>query len=243
MRYAPNAKRGFSPLDEELQLLPGRLTPSLQESLVRLGTWMPFARAAKELHFFTRVTVSEPSARRDTETAGAAYVAVQSAEVERLEREQPPAPAGPALQLLSVDGAMVPLIHKEWAEVKTLAVGRVEQPVLEKGVAVVHSSALSYFSRLADADTFGRLALVETHRRGTESAQQVCAVTDGAAWEQRFIDWHREDAVRILDFPHAAGYVAQAGQAVWGEGSDAARDWLRATLHELKHGAPDTVLT
>jgi hypothetical protein len=29
---------------------------------------------------------------------------------------------------------------------------------------------------------------------------------------------------------------------VWGEGTDATKDWLKATLHELKHGQPDTVL-
>jgi hypothetical protein len=34
-------------------------------------------------------------------------------------------------------------------------------------------------------------------------------------WEQGFIDYHREDAARVLDFPHAAGYVAQIGRGVW----------------------------
>lgn len=242
MRYAPNVRRGFFPLDEELQLVPGQLTPSVHEQLVHLGTWMPFERARKELAFFSHVTVSEARARQQTEAAGAAYVAVQTAEVERLERETPPAPAGPERQLLSVDGAMVPLVHGEWAEVKTLTLGCVQPPIQEKGEWVVHSRELSYFSRLADAETFGRLALVETHRRGTDSAQTVCAVTDGAEWEQRFIDLHREDAVRILDFSHAAGYVAQAGQVVWGEGSETSQHWLRETLHELKHGSPQTVL-
>ena len=107
---------------------------------------------------------------------------------------------------------------------------------------MVHSSELSYFSRLTDAETFGRLALVETHRRGTETAGTVCAVNDGAEWEQRFINQHREDAVRILDFPHAAGYLTQVAQAVWGEGSPSAREWLTQTLHELKYGSADNVL-
>jgi hypothetical protein len=243
MRCVPGVRRGFFPLDEELQLLAGHLTPSLQEGLVRLGTWMPFLRAATELGFFMHVTVSEPSARRTTEAAGAAYVVVQTEAVEQIERSLPPPPAGPALQFLSVDGAMVPLVHREWAEVKTLALGVVAEPALEKGEWVVHSTELSYFSRLAEAETFDRLALVETHRRGTETARQVCAVTDGAEWEQGFIDFHRSDAVRILDFSHAAGYVAQAGQAVLGEGSPPFKAWLKDTLHELKHGQPGQVFT
>jgi hypothetical protein len=202
MPYAPSAHWGFFPLDEERQLVPGHLTPSLEESLVRLATWMPFDKAVNELPYFTRVTVSEPTVRRDAEAAGAAYVNIQAEEVTQIEQTLPPAPAGPAVQLLSVDGAMVPLVHGEWAEVKTLALGTVQPPVLDakRGEWVVHSTDLSYFSRLADAETFGRLALVETHRRGTETAQQGCAVTDGAEWEQGFLDLHRRDATRILDF-------------------------------------------
>ena len=64
--------------------MAGALTPSLQASLARLGTRLPFAEAAKELQHFRRVQVSEPQARRSTEKAGAAYVVVQTVAVERL---------------------------------------------------------------------------------------------------------------------------------------------------------------
>jgi hypothetical protein len=214
-RYAvcPKCEMGLFPLNEELQLLPGHLTPSLEQSLVRLATWMPFEKAVKELHHFTRVTVSAPTLRRDAQAAGAAYVEVQTEQVERIERTLPPAPEGPAVQFLGVDGAMVPRVGGAWTEVKTLALGTVQPPVLDakRGEWVVHTTDLSYFSRLADAETFGRLALVETHRQGTETAKQVCAVTDGAEWEQGFIDLHRREAVRILDFGHAGEYVAAGG--------------------------------
>jgi hypothetical protein len=242
MPFALSATRAFSPLDEELQLLPGQFTPSLQEASVRLSTWMPFARAAKEFQWFTHVTVTEPSTRRLAEGAGAAYVEVQTAEVERLERTTPEPAPGPALQLVSVDGAMVPLVQGEWGEVKTLVVGTVQPQVLEKGEWVVHSTDLSYFSRLTEAETFTRLATVETHRRGVERAGCVCGVTDGAVWEQGFLDVQRKDAIRILDFPHATEYLTQAGQVVHGEATPELQTWLTDTTHELKHGSPDTVL-
>ncbi len=47
MRCAPPVVRGFSPLDEELALLPGGLTPTVVEHLVHLATWMPFTPAAR----------------------------------------------------------------------------------------------------------------------------------------------------------------------------------------------------
>jgi hypothetical protein len=217
------------------------VTPSLVEGLVRLGTWLPFAPAAAMLGHFTRVTVSEGTARRRTERAGAAYAAAQEAAVEALERELPEPPSGPAVQQVSVDGAMVPLVGGKWAEAKLLAIGTVGAPVWEGGEWRVHATDLSYFGRLADAETFGRLATVETQRRGTATAGVVVGVMDGADWEQGFLDLHRPDAVRVLDFPHAAGYVARAGQAALGPGAETSA-WLAERLHELRHGREAEVL-
>lgn len=59
---------------------------------------------------FTRVDLSAPTVRRNTEKSGAAYVAVQTEQVASLERDTPEAPRGPAVQMLRVDGAMVPLV-------------------------------------------------------------------------------------------------------------------------------------
>jgi hypothetical protein len=209
---------------------------------VHLGTWMPFGRATKELQHFRGVDVSRPTAERSTEAAGAAYVAWQTAEVERLEKELPLPPAGPERQFLSVDGAMVPLVGGKWAEVKTLALGEVLPPVEIKGERVIRTDKLSYFSRLADSDTFQRLALVETQRRGVETAGRVGAVTDGSDWCQGFIDFHRPAAVRILDFPHAGDHLSTVGQDIFGEGSVQAQNWLAEQMHHLKHAGPASVL-
>jgi hypothetical protein len=237
------AEQAFFPLDEELELLPGSLTPNLQEDLVHLGIWMPFGRAVKELEHFRGVHVSRPTAERLTEAAGAAYVTWQTAEVDRIEKELPPPSAGPKQQFLSVDGAMVPLVGGTWAEVKTLALGEVLPAVEIKGERVIRTDKLSYFSRMIESDTFQRLALVETQRRGVETAGQVGAVTDGSDWIQGFIDFHRPDAIRILDFPHAGDHLSAVGQGVFGEGSTEAQAWLATQMHQLKHAGPATVLT
>lgn len=239
MPCAPTAARGFSPLDEHLGLLAGTaFSPRVIEGIVRLGVWLPFAQAAELLAFFLGVRVDADTVRRLTEAAGAAQVTVETAAVERLEAELPPAPAGPAVQQVSADGAMVPLVGGEWAEAKTVAIGTVETPADGEP----HTDDLSYFSRLADAETFGRLSTVETHRRGTETAGTVVAVLDGAEWLQGFIDLHRPDAVRILDFPHAVEHLSVAAQAVFGAGTEAASAWLAQQRHTLRHGDPDQVL-
>ena len=181
--------------------MPGQLTPLLQDHLAHLGSWMPFTQAAAMLERFTQVSVSKATAQRHTEAIGMAYEAVQCAEVETIERDWPQVEAGPEKLLLSADGAMVPLVQGEWAEVKTLVVGEVAAPTEHKGEQVVTTHTLSYFSRLTDADSFQRLTLAELYRRRVETAAHVAAVNDGAEWIQGFLDFHCPDATRILLFP------------------------------------------
>lgn len=235
---------GFFPLDEELGLLPGMLTPRLQESLVRLSTHIPsFAKAAVELAFFTQVEVHRSTATRLTETAGAIAVALDTADAAHILHTLPDPPTASTPVVLSVDGAMVPLEHGEWAEARTLAVGVPQVIQATDGSRTVHVHQLSYFSRLTDSTTFGELATVEIHRRGVSTAPAVGAVVDGAEWCQTFLDLHVPQAVRILDLPHAADYVDAIGQT-----KDAADVPLldtatrRQLCHDLKHKGAAAVL-
>ena len=190
----------------------------MQEGMVRLATWMPFRQACRELEFFTGVAVSATTVRTTAEQAGQAYVQLQEQQAASIQAQCPASPPGPAVQLLSVDGAFVQLVGGAWKEVKTLALGVVGEPEEEEGERVVHTSELSYFSRMSEAKEFEQQALVEIHERGVEQAETVCAVTDGAEWIQKFIDLHRHDAVRILDFAHAMEKVTEVGKSLQEQG-------------------------
>jgi hypothetical protein len=243
MRSARLAGRGFFPLDEELELLPGKLTPREHERLVRLSGWVPFERAVELLGDFLGIEVSKIVAQNYTEEAGAAYVTMQEEEVVQLEQQMPvPAARGENMQI-SADGAMVPLLHGVWAEVRTVVIGDVQPAVEEKGEMVVHTQNLSYFSRKVSAQEFGRLALVEMQRRGVENAQAVAAVMDGAEWEQNFVDFHCPGAIRILDFAHAAEHINQIGESLHGQHTPESQAWLKERLQRLKHKGPDKLLS
>ncbi len=253
-------KWAFFPLDEELGLRAKvGFTPKLEEGMVRLSTWMPFRPASRELAFFTSVQVAEATIRHLTEQAGATQVRLQDEQMAMLLRERPESPAGPTLQLMSLDGCYIHMVGGEWKEVKTLALGVVKEPGEEPGEQVVHTGELSYFSRMSEAEQFQQAALVEIHARGVEQAGTVCAVSDGADWIPKFVDYHRTDAVRILDFAHAMGYVADAGQAAHEhlpcpEGLTKAEErtkfkqarlaqWTSKQRRELKEGDASQVLT
>ena len=223
--------------------MPGqRFTPRLVEGMVRLGVALPFGQVPALLAHFAGVTVSAETVRRLTEAVGAAQLAREDAALAKIMRALPDPPAGPPVQQLSLDGAMVPLVGGAWAEVKTLAIGTVEQAAADDEAPRVRTTTLSYLSRLADAASFGQLATLETHRRGTLQAGTVVAVNDGAVWIQELLDLQCPQAVRILDFAHAAEHLGQVAQTLWGMGSVDAQTWLTAQLDALLDGAEESVL-
>jgi hypothetical protein len=233
--------RVFSPLDEELGLLPSSFSPFVHQCIVRLGTLLPFEQVPDQLAALLGVVVSRETVRRLTEQAGAAQVAIEAADLHQVPRAEAPTVEGRQVQQVSADGAMVPLLQGTWAEVRTLAVGVVEQRQGAHGPEV-HAHDVSYFSRLCRAEDFIDWAALPLQQRGTDQAQTVIAVTDGASWLQAVITAHRPDAVRILDFPHAAGYLGQAAQAAFGTGSREAAVWLDAWLPKLKRTTPEAVI-
>ena len=242
MAYAQSVGMGFFPLDKELELLPGKLTPSGREQLVRLSGWMPFRKASEMFGDFTRIKVNKIVSQRGTEEAGKIYEEIQKAEVQRLQEKKPRALAKPKKVQISADGAMVPLLHGVWAEVKTLVIGEVQPPVEKKGERVVRTRKLSYFSRKVSSQEFETLCLAEMHRRGVENAKEVAAVMDGAEWEQSFTDYHCPRAIRILDFAHAAEHISPVGEFLHGEHTPENKAWLDKHLHQLKHEGPTKLL-
>lgn len=229
---------GVSPLDEALGLSGSRYSPKVLRWLVRLGAALPFAQAAELLEDLTGLRVSAATVRRQTEVVGATALALAEAEVERIEQEWPEAPAAPARLVTGADGAMIPLRGGEWAEVKLVSVGEPEAAAevsdqAAPATSAVRTGQLSYFARLSDAETFGRQALGELHRRGLERAREVAAVQDGAVWLQGFLDYHRPDALRILDWPHAAQRLTAITEQLFGLATarsqrpgDRLRGWL-----------------
>ncbi len=231
----------FSPLDEELALQPGSLTPRQQEHLTHLAMWMPFERAAQMLERLLGVQVSEPTVRRSTQRAGALYETRQTAQSQQQSPAELPTRSAEK-QVISIDGAYVPLVNGQWAEVRTVAIGEVKEELTVAGQRQVHTCHLSYFSRMTDAVTFGDGAQVEMQRRGVSQAQSVCAVADGADWIQDFVDLHRPDAVRILDFPHAAEHLNRLIEALQHAGITLPANVLDRSLHMLKHRGPGLLL-
>jgi hypothetical protein len=202
---------------------------------------MPFQEAVDEVQRSHHTAVGEATGRRITYRNGRAAEALECQEVKRLEEEGFGDSEGPEKQIISADGSFVHLTNGEWREVKGLAVGEFETVGIGASEEV-KASNLSYFTRSYRARDFETFALAELARRGLDKAKTVVAVNDGAQWLQSFIDYHCPKAVRILDFAHALGRVAEAGKAVLGETNPDFKPWFERCAHQLKHEPPQRTL-
>jgi hypothetical protein len=203
---------------------------------------MPFDKVAQMMEEMVSVQTHEETVRRLTEQAGSWMEATQIAEVETDGEPEPEDEQRLQRCAFSADGAMISLVNKQWVETRTVAIGEPQEKRNAQGEREIHVGKLSYFSRLADASTFTHLAEVEIRRRKVKEAKEVCAVMDGADWLQFFTDRHRPDAVRILDFPHAAEHVTKLLEALEQAGMRFPPHMLDRCLHLLKHRGPRPLL-
>ena len=218
----------------------GHLLPHAQKMLVRLSSELPLARACQDLQEMAGVVVHRATARRHTLAVGKRCLEVQTQQAQPRGacREEPTAER----LAMSSDGAMVPLVGGVWAEMKLVAIGVVERGKgKQSGQSVTRN--LSYFARMTDAATFADQASAEIRRRGVERAREVCAIQDGAEWIVGFVQSHRHDALRILDFAHAAEYLTAIAQLIGASGGHLPAKWLDGVLHRLKHEGPDRLLS
>ena len=209
---------------------------------MHLACFMPFDKVAQMMEEIVSVQATEETVRRLTEQVGGWMEAAQTAEIEahgepESEEEQPLEQC-----VISADGAMISLVHTQWVETRTVAIGEPQEKLNAEGEREIHVGKLSYFSRLADASTFTDLAEGEMQRRKVSEAKEVGAVMDGADWCQTFTDKHRPDAVRILDFPHAAEHVTKLLEALGNAGMHFPASMLQRCLHVLKHRGPRPLL-
>jgi hypothetical protein len=203
----------------------------MEECVVRLGATDPFGEAADEMAFHHHLTVSKERVRQHTERAGDTYVQLQ---------DSPQAhtlfPAEPAAerQMLSVDACKVLTTTGAWRDVKSVTIATVGPGGKTR--------QNSFFSRQSEYHRFAEQAQIEVWRRQIQGSREVCALNDGADWIPPVITAFRPDAVRMLDFYHAAEHLASAGAAAWGEGTLEFHAWFEPQRRELKEGDPDKVL-
>lgn len=131
----------------------------------------------------------------------------------------------------------------EWKEIKSAVIYRLEQRaqsasgrglLLEKYVVATppETSPLD----------FGQAVRDEAMRRGLARAKTVYLVMDGAVWLWDLAEDRFKAAVKTLDFHHAREHLNTIAEALYGIGTQRAREWLAQQVESLRHGDEELVV-
>jgi len=227
-------RRGHYEGDDALGLGGGGYSLPAQEAVALVCSEVPFETGREMLGRLTGIEISNSHAQTITSRHGEELE--QRAQVERnalFAGELQMLPEGrPKRLYVTLDGLKMPFTD-DWHEAKIGAVYDVRAG--EDGIDQPHR--VSYTSGAWEGpEAFGRRLYQEATHRGIEWAAEQVAIGDGAEWIWNLVDEHFPGAVQILDFYHAAERLHKIGRAVYGDGTDKAREWAEANRDRLWEG-------
>lgn len=241
--------RGRFPLDEALSVTPGQFSEGVQEGVARLGVESSFAEAASDYSALTGISISARQAARITESRGAVLEEQLAKERQEQLDGQGPTPASTApgrTWAVALDAAKA-RFDTGWHEVKAGAVFWVEgEPGSvargEQGGSV-RAREQSYIAQVGSMEEAGARLYAEVIRRGIDPAvEQLVCLADGAPgiWNQYAL--HFPLRVEVLDWYHALEHLWAAGNGVFGEGTDRAKQWVETQEQWLWDGQVEKVM-
>lgn len=235
------------PVDEQLGLGASSLSLGLQEALCLTSAHLPFEAAVELVERLSGVAVAPTTAQQVAETVGAEIAQLQQAECEAAWAGQ--LPSGPAQVperlYVSMDGINTPM-QDGWHELKVGTCYEVKRqpPSAEYPEGQLRAVNASYIATQAEAKDFGKRLWVEAAKRGVEKTDQVVILGDGASWIWNIADsqFGAYQPIEIVDWYHASQHVWAAGNALYGEGNDETKHWVKGRLDELWADQLDTML-
>jgi hypothetical protein len=244
--YCPACRAGWCPLDEQLGLGRGELSPVAEEITSYLGAFMPFGRAADFLARSGLLQISHDTVNNTSVRIGQMLAEQQQAEVDAIwEGEQPypeyEGPQVPQVMYLSGDGVRYLAADGQGRELKVAAVYETEIRANDQGEQDPHAIHTDYVVSDQQPGTFSRAVEVVTQRRGLRQARTPVVLQDGAIWLwQTLAPLAGPERVEIVDFCHAAGYVSGALAALLPDQKQRGF-WADILLTCLKAGQPGLV--
>ena len=174
-----------------------------------------------------RVAVWGPKCQALEATQRAASLATPTRE----ELNQTDAPAGQDLGA-AMDGGMVHIRDEGWKELKVGCVFAIrQQPTRDKHtgemVDLAHAVANTYVAHLGGPGVFGEALWAEARQRHWMQARETVVLGDGAPWIWNLTADKFFTSRQVVDWYHAKLHLTQAASALHGEGTAAARRWVR----------------
>jgi hypothetical protein len=241
--------RGQFPWDEVLRLRPQRLTPAAQEVTVLAGIQESFGKAAQRtLRKLAGIRLCESSVERTTEAAGERLgTALGEGQLFGPKQTWPwhRDASGQTCAYVSLDATGILMQGPGGAKVegRMVYVGMIYNPQPRKADDDLLSKPCDgarYLAGLYTLDELGLQMRRQAAQVGMGAAERWIALTDGGNGLEDFIEVNFPLAVKILDFQHAAGYLADLAKAL--RPGVAGEKLLAAWCHTLKHAGGATLI-
>ena len=257
--YCERCAAGFCPRDRALGVQHVSLSPHVLRMVGIVGARVSFQEGHQLLSELGGITVATKDVERHAECLGSQIVNDESHMTE-------PDSGGalPPTLYMGLDGTGVAMRAGELVgrkgkqpdgssksrEVKLVTIwsseGRDQEgiPVRDEG-SVTYSAAIeSAASRDTDEELseFAQRVSREAARRRFEQAQRRVILGDGAKWIWNLATELFPRAIQVVDRFHANEHLSGVAKAVYGLGTDLARQWTHERCTELKAGKIDDVL-
>lgn len=242
-----HCQQGHCPLDQQLGFCAGGRSAGLEELLALVGAQLPFAESVALIAKLSLVHVCPNACREATETLGRLVDEAEAQEVSQAWASPPllPAPTTTPAQLyVSMDGTTVHIEEEGWRELRLGAVytTRSTHAKQRPEQVEIRTEQASFYTDFDEVQRFGQHLWLEAQRRGVSQAQEVIVIGDGAHWIWQLAAEHFPHATQILDWYHATEYIWNCAHALYGDGTDLAKQWAKHQLDALWDGQLQTVL-
>jgi hypothetical protein len=226
--YGCECGQGCSPLDDRLGIAPGEMSATVKEVAALFGVQAGFATSSATLAQVLPLSLSPNSIRAAGQEVGEQVLrqesdlisASQSLQHQTATQRQL---AAPQCLYVSLDGFQAPF-EDGWHELKA----GVFWTVNDKG----HTTHQHYFVDTVSADAFAPLVWAKGWQYGADLAERLVFIADGSTWIWHMAQTLFPTAIQIVDWYHAASYLAKIAADAFGEGSLPAKTWYdqHATL-------------
>jgi hypothetical protein len=246
------AKRGFFPLDRQLELWEQHWSEQVAKQAVWLSGLVTYEQAEEILGMIGQVVMSDNSIWRRSKAWGERFKAIESSERAKsmampTRDELVPAQEQPFQDMgAAMDGAKVLIREEGWKELKVGCVFEIELgPTPDKHTGEVvdlpHAVNTSYVAHLGGPELFGQQVWAEARRRNWLLAHETEVLGDGAPWIWNLAEEYFYDSRQVVDWYHATEHLMSAAHALKGEGTTEAVRWFKQQETPLLEGLAEQI--
>ncbi len=244
--YCPDCKKGFSPVDEALELASRKKQYDLQQLALKYLAEMPFEKAGELFKEATGVSFSDNRLHslfaEFTDQMTIEDVIPAASDIEQ--RIAGLARSGNRRPILAVasDGAHMPTRPEGKRDAKRGA-GKYKEAKGFRIYAIGRDDIVQIASwhQIQDADEFSRDLKIAAARIPQDKVR-ICLLGDGAPWLWRCMEESFPGSRQILDYYHCMEHLHALADAQYGDNPDKALSWVIGAIGHIYYDETGLVI-